>query len=184
MKLDAHERLRSFNSVRFLPVFLSAFLLGGCGQDQARGSTDAIEGQTPFEPVLEMHDLMASVLDPATDVIWGAAGSVITAAGEQDLSPVDDAGWQAVFNAAAVVTETGNLLMLPGRAKDNGDWMEYSRAIIDTGKEAMAAAQAQDAQAVFDVGAKLYLICVACHQGYDLPEEGGEEEAEDMDHSS
>ncbi len=136
------------------------------------GCSDAPKPQAaPYEPVLDLHDLMNSVLDPATDVIWGAAGAVITAEGEQDLAPVDDAGWQAVFNAAAVVTETGNLLMLPGRAEDNGDWMEYSSALITTGKEAMAAAEAKDAQAVFDVGGKLYLVCVACHQSYSLDEE-------------
>ena len=141
-----------------------AALLAGCSDEPQLQSA-------PYEPVLELHDLMNSVLDPATDVIWGAAGAVITVDGEQDLAPVDDAGWQAVFNAAAVVTETGNLLMLPGRAEDNGDWMEYSSALIATGKEAMAAAEAKDAQAVFDVGGKLYLVCVACHQGYSMDEE-------------
>lgn len=136
------------------------------------GCSDAPKPQAvPFEPVLDLHDLMNSVLDPATDVIWGAAGAVITAEGEQNLAPVDEAGWQAVFNAAAVVTETGNLLMLPGRAEDNGDWMEYSSALIATGKEAMVAAEAKDAQAVFDVGGKLYLVCVACHQSYSMDEE-------------
>ncbi len=175
MTLNALKRVRSFNSAAFFYVLFyavcSAFLLAGCGQDQTLDSEGAADSQAPFEPVLELHDLMASVLDPATDVIWGAAGSVITAEGEQDLSPVDDAGWQEVFNAAAIVTETGNLLMLPGRAEDNGDWMEYSSALIDTGKEAMAAAQAQDAQAVFDIGGKLYRVCVACHQSYDPSEE-------------
>lgn len=137
------------------------------------GCADAPEPPpaVPFEPVLDLHDLMNSVLDPATDVIWGAAGAVITAEGEQDLAPVDEASWQAVFNAAAVVTETGNLLMLPGRAEDSGDWMEYSAALITTGKEAMAAAEAKDAQAVFDVGGKLYLVCVACHQSYSMDDD-------------
>ena len=141
--------------------------LYGCSENSVPENTLV----TPYEPVLEMHDLMASVLDPATDIIWGAAGAVITADGEQDLAPVDDSGWQQVFNAAAIVAETGNLLMLPGRAVDQDDWMEYSAALIATGKEAMRAAEAKDPQAVFDVGGKLYLICVACHQGYDLDEE-------------
>ena len=144
-------------------VWILVGLIAGC--------TDGPKIQpAPFEPVLEMHELMTAVLDPATDVIWGAAGSVITSDGEQDLAPVDDAGWQLVFNAAAVVTETGNLLMLPGRAEDNGDWLEYSAALIATGKEAMAAAAAKDSQAVFDVGGKLYLVCVACHQSYVIDE--------------
>lgn len=144
----------------------SALLVAACAEDPAVTVAGA-----PYEPVLEMHDLMASVLDPATDVIWGAAGAVITEEGEQDLSPVDEAGWQAVFNAAAVVTEAGNLLMLPGRAEDTGDWMEYSAALIATGKKAMAAAKAKDSQAVFDVGGELYLVCVACHQGYSMDDD-------------
>ena len=160
------------SGMRFIAATLCAaglaLAVSGCGIDNSQSQAVA---QPPFEPVLEMHDLMASVLDPATDVIWGAAGAVITADGEQDLAPVDEAGWQAVFDAAAIVTESGNLLMLPGRAKDNADWMEYSAALIDTGKEAMAAAKAKDAQAVFDVGGKLYLICVACHQAYDTEDE-------------
>ena len=147
-------------------IFLA--LTAGCAE---QSSAPEVAAAVPFEPVLEMHDLMASVLDPATDVIWGAAGAIITEDGEQDLAPADDAGWDAVFNAAAVVTETGNLLMLPGRAEDNGDWMEYSVALINTGKEAMAAAQAKDAQAVFDVGGKLYLVCVACHQAYSMDDD-------------
>lgn len=156
-----HVELRRVCS--WVCAIVASGLLLGCAQEQPAGP--------PYEPVLELHDLMASVLDPATDVIWGAAGAVITEAGEQDLAPVDDAGWQAVFDAAAIVTETGNLLMLPGRAEDEQDWMEYSAALITTGKEAMAAAKAKDAQAVFDVGGKLYLICVACHQSYDMGEE-------------
>lgn len=144
-----------------------ALLAAGCTDKQVAPKPP----EAPFQAVLDLHDLMNSVLDPATDVIWGAAGAVITEDGEQDLAPVDDAGWQEVLNAAAVVTETGNLLMLPGRAQDSGDWMEYSAALISTGKEAMAAAEAQDAQAVFDVGGKLYLVCVACHQSYSMDEE-------------
>ena len=153
---------KQYRLLTLVTLFTSILMLG-CAQDQEPTQ----ERHASFEPVLEMHDLMASVLDPATDVIWGAAGSVITEEGEQDLSPVDEAGWQEVFNAAAIVTETGNLLMLPGRAEDDGDWMEYSQALIATGKEAMEAAKAKDAQAVFDVGGKLYLVCVACHQTYD-----------------
>ena len=122
----------------------------------------------PFEPVLDMHDLMNAVLDPATDVIWGAAGTIITADGSEELTPTTPEGWQAVRNAAAVITESGNLLLLPGRAEDAGDWREYSLALIALGKEAMAAAEAEDGDAVFEVGGKLYNLCVACHQAYDL----------------
>ena len=122
----------------------------------------------PYRPVLDMHDLMARVLDPATDVVWGAAGAVVTAEGERDLAPTTDEGWSAVIDAAAIVAETGNLLMLPGRAVDDGAWREYSLALVATGQEAMAAAAAHDSDAVFDIGGRLYNICVACHLAYDM----------------
>ena len=80
------------NLLTFLMSILvwTVLLMAGCAEQ-------AEVPATPFTPVLDVHDLMNSVLDPATDVIWGAAGAVITAAGEQDLAPVDDAGWQAVY---------------------------------------------------------------------------------------
>jgi mono/diheme cytochrome c family protein len=113
-----------------------------------------------------MHDLMAAVLDPATDVIWGAAGEVITVEGARDLAPTTDEGWVLVRNAAAVVAESGNLLMLPGRERNSEDWREYSQALTRLGVLTMAAADAKDDAAIFDLGGQLYNVCVACHQSY------------------
>lgn len=148
-----------------LPLVLLA-AVGGCG-----GATEAPAEPTPFDPVLDDHQLMNWVMDPMADVIWGAAGSVITVEGEQDLAPTDDEGWAEVRNAAAVIVESGNLLMIPGRSQGR-DWDEFSRGIITIGQRAMAAAEAQDADALFDAGGQLYNVCVACHQIYMLEEAG------------
>lgn len=121
----------------------------------------------PYRLVLDEHELMAHVLDPAADVIWSSAGAVITAQGETDLAPTTDEGWLAVENAAATLMEAGNLLMLPGRAADDGAWREYSRALSRTAERALAAADARDADALFDIGGELYNVCLACHQAYD-----------------
>ena len=134
---------------------------------------ESSEPATPFNPVLDDHQLMNWVMDPMADVIWGSAGSVITIDGEQDLAPVDDAGWAEVRNAAAAITESGNLLMLPGRSQ-GADWNEFSAGIVTIGERAIAAAEAQDADALFDIGGQLYNVCVACHQIYMLEEEAGE----------
>ncbi len=153
--------------LRILPVAL-CFVLQGCGP----GSTPSAGGEADsrFQPVLDDHELMNWVMDPMADVIWGSAGAIITAEGEQDLAPVDDEGWAVVRNAAATITESGNLLMLPGRSK-GADWDEFSRGIVTMGQRAMAAAEAQDADELFDVGGALYNVCVACHQIYMLPED-------------
>lgn len=140
--------------------------LGACGAPE-----HADEAAVPFQPVLDDHQFMNWILDPAADVIWGSAGYVITVEGEQDLQPTDDAGWAEVRNAAATITESGNLLMLPGRSQGD-DWNEFSAGIVTIGQRAMAAAEAQDAEALFEVGGQLYNVCVACHQIYMLEEDG------------
>jgi hypothetical protein len=111
---------------------------------------------------------------PAADVIWDSAGTVITAQGSEELAPTTDEGWAAVVRAAGTLAESGNLLMIPGRAAGD-DWLEYSRQLVDTGKLALQAAEAQDSDALFDAGGRIYQVCKSCHEQYwvevdELPE--------------
>ena len=138
---------------------------------------DSAEEQvtTPYKPTTEMINLMNWIMDPAADGIWLNSGWEITDQGERELFPTDEEGWQKMVNAAAMVAESGNLLMIPGR--ENGidgrgeDWVVYSQAIVDTGNLLLEAAQAKDKQAVFDLGGRLYQVCLACHQRYAFPEQ-------------
>ncbi len=81
--------------------------------------------------------------------------------------------WDAVRNAAYVVAESGNLLMMSSRAKDGGDWMTMSQALIDVGQRAIRAAESHDKTAVFDVGAEVYDACTNCHAKYALGDPDG-----------
>jgi hypothetical protein len=125
---------------------------------------------TALPPTLALKDLMDWVIDPAADVIWGAAGTIVTEGGEQSLAPTTEEGWAHVRNAAAIVVESGNLLMMPGRARDDGEWRQHAARLIDVGKRTLAAAQAKDTDGVFDTGGELYVVCTECHQKYMLPE--------------
>ncbi len=122
--------------------------------------------EIPFKPITNVKETMEWILDPAADVLWASAGTIITIDESRELAPTTDEGWDHVRNNAAAVAEAGNLLMMPSRAKDNADWMEFSRALVDMGVLAMKAADAQDSDALFDAGAKLYSVCTACHQAY------------------
>ncbi len=125
---------------------------------------------TPYQATASMHDFMYWVLEPAADGIWDSAGFILTAEGEQALQPTTPAGWEAVRNSATVVAEAGNLLMMPGYRADEGDWIEYSQGLIRTGLQARAAAEAQDADALFDAGGAIYNVCRACHNRYVVSE--------------
>ena len=67
--------------------------------------------------------------------------------------------------------EAGNLLMMEGRAKDTEGWMERAQALIDAGESVLEAAEAQDAEAVFDRGELIYNACRGCHKEYRYEED-------------
>jgi hypothetical protein len=123
----------------------------------------------PFNPVYDVKELMNSVLDPAADVIWGAAGSIITAQGTEELGPKNDEEWVVVRNNAVLVAESGNLLMIGNRPKDDEEWMRLCQALIEVGTRTVKAAEAKDRDAIFTVGGEVYAVCVNCHQKY-VPE--------------
>lgn len=120
----------------------------------------------PFAPVADVKQLMQVVVDPAADGIWESVKTVDSAEGVVEYAPKNDAEWQAVRNHALVVAESGNLLMMAGRAKDNQDWLRLSRALVDVGRRALAAADAKDKDALFDAGGEVYAACANCHQKY------------------
>ena len=120
----------------------------------------------PYVSVHNTHDVMTWLLDPAADQVWASAGQIITEAETVDLAPTTDAGWNEVRYSATVVAEAGNLLMLPAHARDQEDWMEISRGLFQAGVMAAEAAEAHDADALFDAGGVIYNVCVACHQLY------------------
>ena len=132
--------------------------LASCGGQQ----------QTPnpkYEVVADIHHTMELIIDPAAEIIWSSAGSIITSEGEQDLAPGSDEAWITVEAAAMVLAESGNLLMMPGRSAGE-DWNAFSRDLIAAGKLATVAAQHQDADALFDAGGSIYQACLACHNQY------------------
>lgn len=148
-----------------IPIAVFALtLLVGCGP-----STETeLPVTTSYEPVTDVRQTMEWILDPATDVIWESAGTIISAEGRRELAPTTDEGWDRVRNAAAVVAETGNLLQMPGRAV-GPDWIDYAQGLTAGGKRAIEAAEGRDADALFDAGGQLYRVCRGCHEQYMLP---------------
>jgi hypothetical protein len=122
----------------------------------------------PFQPVADVKQLMASVMDPAADVYWGAVGTVIDEKGVTEITPTTTEDWDAARNAAIIVAESGNLLMMSSRAKDGGEWMTQARALVNAGQKAVRAAESHDRNAVFNAGAEVYDVCTSCHVKYAL----------------
>jgi hypothetical protein len=119
-----------------------------------------------FEPVANVQELMLHVVEPSAQHYWRSVGWILDENGEEYIHPENDDEWLAVENAAFSVAESGNLLMMEGRALDDGAWMAMAGALIDVGRRALEVAEARDEQGVFDTGAEMYDVCSACHAAY------------------
>ena len=89
------------------------------------------------------------------------------------------AGWQAVENSAMALSETANLIMIPGRLCENGlpvplereDYKKFAQGLADAGRAAYKAAQSKNVDAMVEVGGTVADACAACHEVYrDKPE--------------
>jgi hypothetical protein len=83
-------------------------------------------------------------------------------------------GWQAVENAALAISETANLITIPGRVCENGkpvpldreDYQKFAAGLADAGRAAYKAAQSKNIDAMVEVSGTVSDACAACHEVY------------------
>jgi hypothetical protein len=159
-----------------------ALAAAGCsapspGPAEAPAAADA--GPTT-KPYSNLAQLMRGIPFPASNLIFdtqqadpakakeaGAAGATAAFSGVYG-------GWQAVENAAITLSETANLIMIPGRLCENGrpvplDQAEFKKAaqgLIDAGQATLKAAQSKNLDAMVEVSGTVADACAACHEKY------------------
>ena len=74
--------------------------------------------------------------------------------------------WNALANQALMLAESANLLMMPGRDRQQENWTRFSKEMRDAGQAAFKAASAKDMDGVRAVNDALYNSCVQCHMQY------------------
>jgi hypothetical protein len=163
---------------RLITFAACAALLAAC-QPQKATQTAAAGGPKYNTEALVLPEFMDHVIDPAAFAYWKGSGTEVTGKGEKDLSPTTDQGWEDMESAAAVLIEAGNALQLPGRPREPiqipgkpmapaGDFDKFAQQLTAEAILAKAAAEKHDKAAAYAEGAKLYLICTACHKEYIL----------------
>jgi hypothetical protein len=103
--------------------------------------------------VRELHDI---IISPASDALFAASSN----------QPLDAKGWTDARNQALVLAESGNLLMVGTRVRDNGNWMKMSRAMVDAAALAATAAEKKDAMALETATDAITVSCMECHRPY------------------
>jgi len=109
-----------------------------------------------FQPVGSMSQLMINIIYPTSDAIFYV----------DRTPPKTEVEWIALQNQALMLAESGNLLMMPGRARDQDNWVKDAKMMVDAGSAAFKAARLKDMDGVRAVNDQLYASCVTCHEQY------------------
>ena len=116
-----------------------------------------VVAQAPtFQPVGSVSQLMISITYPSSDAIFYVERN----------PPKTEKDWNDLQAQALILAESGNLLMMGRRARDQGDWIKESQEMVDVGAAAYKAALAKDLPGIVALNQRLNDACVACHQQY------------------
>ena len=120
------------------------------------GAPASQETQPPTRVVGTMSDLMVKMIYPTSDAIFYI----------ETRTPKTDAEWGELQAKTLTLAESANLLMMPGRARDQDRWMADAKLMLDAGMAAYAAAKKKDVAALVELNDAVYQSCVVCHQHY------------------
>ncbi len=169
-----------------------------CAALASCGRTEAPPAPAPAGPVplASVQELMQGQVDPAADELWDAVSSEVTAKGDVDNRPADDASWLKLRHRALQVAEAANLLALPGRVvvqpgktledshikgilnaadiqqrikADPAQFATHAKALQDSAWELLGAIDKRDIAAYLAAGSHLDHACESCHRRYWYP---------------
>jgi hypothetical protein len=140
-----------------------AFVIAGARTGRAAPPPTAVVETTP---VASIAQIMNAITAPAATAVYAAVGTVVSARGIEETAPRNDEEWALLASRAAALAESGNLLLLDGRAIDRGDWVTMTRAMIEWADKAVTAAEAKSASGILEAGSEINTTCDNCHAKY------------------
>jgi hypothetical protein len=141
---------------RFALILLASAALGGTLGAQTQTQAAPPAATPAMQPIASVKQVMQSILTPQSNIMFRV----------EVEAPKDDDAWVAVQNATLILAETGNLLMMDGRAVKRDDWMRFAKGLRDTSVIAYKAAMAKDPDAVVAAGQLVVDTCATCHDQY------------------
>jgi len=110
----------------------------------------------PVRAIGTMSELMIRIFYPTSDAVFYVS----------TREPKTDAEWGELQAKTLTLAESANLLLLPGRARDQDRWIADAKLLLDAGAAAYQAAKRKDLNALVELNDALYASCVTCHQHY------------------
>jgi hypothetical protein len=149
---------------RAAAIAMTAFVWAASPMAQAPAAPVApVAPAAPSAPVAPdaqaigtMSELMVQMIYPTSDAIFYIS----------TRTPKTDQEWLELQAKTLTLAESGNLLMLPSRARGRPQWLKDARLMLDAGWAAFKAAKAKDVAALEALSDQLYESCTTCHQHF------------------
>jgi cytochrome c553 len=109
-----------------------------------------------FQPVATVSQIMLAITYPYSDNLLYIERN----------PPKNDNEWNTMEKQALMLAESGNLLMIEGRARDQGEWMQDARLLVEAGIASVKAVRAKDVQAILALNDQIVTACTTCHTKY------------------
>jgi hypothetical protein len=178
------------------PLLIVTVLLASCRQSNTSTTARAPQLWGDLSAVVSVKELMRDVLDPASDNIFDAAGTVFTAKSVIERAPKTDDDWQKVRTGAVTLAEGVYLLKVPRPFAPAGDennsrgpdaselspdqikakleadpvlWNAKIEALRNVAREVLDIVNKKDASKLLEAGGDLEEACEACHLEYWYP---------------
>lgn len=117
----------------------------------------AAMAQAPtFQPVASVSQIMLAVTYPYSDALLYI----------ERKPPTTDNEWSALEKQALMLAESGNLLMMGSRARDQDEWMQDAKLLVEAGVASVKAVRAKDVQAIIGLNDQIVTACTTCHTKY------------------
>jgi cytochrome c556 len=179
---------RSFKSIMLLaPALLLAACAGESTTSEPAKSTAAPAAGGPTQqPYANLAQVMRALPFPAANIIFDTQTNDPEA--KKEASGGDSAtarfsgiykGWPLVEQSALALSETANLMLIPGRLCENGkpvpldreDFRKSMTGLVEAGKAALAAAKTKNLDKMVEVSETVTEACRVCHEVYrDVPD--------------
>jgi hypothetical protein len=172
------------NKLSVLMVAASMAVACGSPNQTSAPPTPAAAPAAAAQPYANLAQVMRGIPFPNSNIIFdtqsndpGAQAKPAEGGGDKGATASYSSvygGWQAVENAALALSETANLITIPGRLCENGkpapvdreDYKKFAAGLAEAGKAAFAAAQSKNLDMMVDVSGTVAEACANCHEVY------------------
>lgn len=169
-------------------IVVSVFL-AGCGGQPPAPETAAAPAAPAAKPYGNLAQVMRAIPFTASNIIFDTQSNdpeaAKTGAGDGGATSRFASvygGWQMVEHNALAMSETANLILIPGRLCENGkpvpvdqaDFKQWTADLGAVGLEAYKAAQTKNMDQMVEVSDKVAQACANCHEKYRDVAEGKE----------